>query len=235
MAAHNDSKMPGRSAKGKGGIELYSPTYFAACTLGGVIACGPTHTCQCLRHIRALDVTDAPNSCHTVRPRELSPRSPHSASCSEPSLKLRDPKRQHVDEPNNSLTTKLPGKMPPPSRRDPLHLEPPSLARHLRQRRPPRRLLRLVPHLRRLLLPRRRQIRLLRALQEPLRRENIPERQQDRRLPRRLGQRRVPGRYGTLSLRGDQGEDADDGAAVCEYVKGRVGEGGEEGGVWGSV
>ena len=38
--------MPGRSSKGKGGIELYSPTYFAACTLGGVIACGPTHTCK---------------------------------------------------------------------------------------------------------------------------------------------------------------------------------------------
>lgn len=28
----------------KGAIELYSPTYFAACTLGGIIACGPTHT-----------------------------------------------------------------------------------------------------------------------------------------------------------------------------------------------
>ncbi|KAI0139257.1 mitochondrial carrier domain-containing protein [Pestalotiopsis sp. NC0098] len=25
-------------------IELFSPTYFAACTLGGIIACGPTHT-----------------------------------------------------------------------------------------------------------------------------------------------------------------------------------------------
>ncbi|KAF1808627.1 mitochondrial carrier [Eremomyces bilateralis CBS 781.70] len=25
-------------------IELFSPTYFAACTVGGIIACGPTHT-----------------------------------------------------------------------------------------------------------------------------------------------------------------------------------------------
>lgn len=25
-------------------IELYSGNYFAACTLGGIIACGPTHT-----------------------------------------------------------------------------------------------------------------------------------------------------------------------------------------------
>lgn len=25
-------------------IELFSANYFAACTLGGVIACGPTHT-----------------------------------------------------------------------------------------------------------------------------------------------------------------------------------------------
>ncbi|KAK7949357.1 uncharacterized protein PG986_010243 [Apiospora aurea] len=30
--------------KPKSAIELYSPTYFAACTLGGIIACGPTHT-----------------------------------------------------------------------------------------------------------------------------------------------------------------------------------------------
>ncbi|KAF2674427.1 putative mitochondrial phosphate transporter Pic2 [Microthyrium microscopicum] len=28
----------------RGSIELFSPTYFAACTLGGIIACGPTHT-----------------------------------------------------------------------------------------------------------------------------------------------------------------------------------------------
>jgi len=28
----------------KGKIELYSKEYFAACTLGGIIACGPTHT-----------------------------------------------------------------------------------------------------------------------------------------------------------------------------------------------
>lgn len=39
------TKMPGRSDKGKGGIELYSPTYFGACALGGIISCGPTHTC----------------------------------------------------------------------------------------------------------------------------------------------------------------------------------------------
>ncbi|KAG9811325.1 hypothetical protein KCU63_g20894, partial [Aureobasidium melanogenum] len=28
----------------KRNIELFSGTYFAACTLGGIIACGPTHT-----------------------------------------------------------------------------------------------------------------------------------------------------------------------------------------------
>lgn len=38
------TKMPGRSEKGKGSIELYSPTYFGACALGGIISCGPTHT-----------------------------------------------------------------------------------------------------------------------------------------------------------------------------------------------
>lgn len=30
--------------KPKQQIELYSGNYFAACTLGGIIACGPTHT-----------------------------------------------------------------------------------------------------------------------------------------------------------------------------------------------
>lgn len=29
---------------GKQGIKLYTPEYYAACTLGGLIACGPTHT-----------------------------------------------------------------------------------------------------------------------------------------------------------------------------------------------
>ncbi|ODV82363.1 mitochondrial carrier [Suhomyces tanzawaensis NRRL Y-17324] len=28
----------------KGGIELFSPQYYAACTVGGIIACGPTHS-----------------------------------------------------------------------------------------------------------------------------------------------------------------------------------------------
>ncbi|KAL8999923.1 MAG: hypothetical protein Q9169_001329 [Polycauliona sp. 2 TL-2023] len=37
------TKMQGRGPS-KGNIELYSPTYFAACGLGGIIACGPTHT-----------------------------------------------------------------------------------------------------------------------------------------------------------------------------------------------
>ncbi|MCJ1337335.1 hypothetical protein MMC09_002617 [Bachmanniomyces sp. S44760] len=37
------TKMEGRGPAKKG-IELYSPTYFGACALGGVIACGPTHT-----------------------------------------------------------------------------------------------------------------------------------------------------------------------------------------------
>ena len=47
MATH-DTKTPARSEKGKGGIVLYSPEYYAACTLGGIIACGPTHTCKLL-------------------------------------------------------------------------------------------------------------------------------------------------------------------------------------------
>lgn len=41
----SQTKMPTIAPpKPKGKIELYSPTYFGACLLGGVIACGPTHT-----------------------------------------------------------------------------------------------------------------------------------------------------------------------------------------------
>ena len=36
------TKMQGRGPS-KGGIELYSSTYFGACALGGVLSCGPTH------------------------------------------------------------------------------------------------------------------------------------------------------------------------------------------------
>ncbi len=36
-------------------IELYSGNYFAACTVGGIIACGPTHTM-----VTPLDLVCAP-------------------------------------------------------------------------------------------------------------------------------------------------------------------------------
>lgn len=114
------------------------------------------------------------------------------------------------------------GKMPSPGRLKTLLLQPLRLAHHLRERRPARRLLRLVPHLRRLLLPRRRQIRFLRDLQEPVRREMVPQCQQNGRLPWSLGLRRIVGRPGPVSVRGRQSQDADDRAAVCIYVAGRV-------------
>jgi len=39
------SSVPGsKLAPGRGQIKLYSKEYFAACTIGGIIACGPTHT-----------------------------------------------------------------------------------------------------------------------------------------------------------------------------------------------
>lgn len=38
--------------KKKQGIILYSPTYYAACTLGGIIACGPTHTCKSVQPLQ---------------------------------------------------------------------------------------------------------------------------------------------------------------------------------------
>jgi solute carrier family 25 phosphate transporter 3 len=38
MANKLDAMKPQRK------IELFSGSYFAACTVGGIIACGPTHT-----------------------------------------------------------------------------------------------------------------------------------------------------------------------------------------------
>lgn len=37
------TKMDGRGPS-KDRIELFSPTYFGACALGGILSCGPTHT-----------------------------------------------------------------------------------------------------------------------------------------------------------------------------------------------
>lgn len=39
------TKTEGR-APSKANIELFSPTYFGACALGGIVSCGPTHTCK---------------------------------------------------------------------------------------------------------------------------------------------------------------------------------------------
>jgi len=43
MASGQKPKLPGVLTPQRK-IELYSGTYFAACTVGGIIACGPTHT-----------------------------------------------------------------------------------------------------------------------------------------------------------------------------------------------
>jgi solute carrier family 25 phosphate transporter 3 len=47
-------------------IELYSGNYFAACTLGGIIACGPTHTMvtplDLVSSLRRTDLTVASQS-----------------------------------------------------------------------------------------------------------------------------------------------------------------------------
>lgn len=47
------TQMQGRGPP-KGSIELFSPTYFAACGLGGIISCGPTHTCKALLRSRII-------------------------------------------------------------------------------------------------------------------------------------------------------------------------------------
>ena len=72
MATQGATQMPGRSSKGKGGIELYSPAYFAACTLGGIIACGPTHTCKCQLTSHPSNLLTF-SSRHSLGSRELLP------------------------------------------------------------------------------------------------------------------------------------------------------------------
>ena len=119
--------------------------------------------------------------------------------------------------------------MPPPSRLQNLLFQHQRLAHDLQSRGSPRRLLRLVPHLRRLLIPRRGQIWLLRGLQICLRRQNVPQRQQNRRLPRRVGVGGVPRGHRAVSIGGDQGEDADDYSSLRQHAAGRVGQGDGEG------
>ena len=72
MATQGATQMPGRSTKGKGGIELYSPSYFAACTFGGIIACGPTHTCKYLLTVYPNNLLMS-SSRNTLGSRELLP------------------------------------------------------------------------------------------------------------------------------------------------------------------
>ena len=104
--------------------------------------------------------------------------------------------------------------MPPPSRFQNLLFQRQRMAHHLQSRGSSRRLLWLVPHLRRLLIPRRGQIWVLRGLQIRLRRQDVPQRQQDSRLSRGVGVCRVPGGYRAVSFGGDQGEDADDDSSI---------------------
>jgi hypothetical protein len=42
-----------------GKIELYSPKYYAICTLGGIVACGVTHAA-----VTPLDLVPTPLSTH---------------------------------------------------------------------------------------------------------------------------------------------------------------------------
>lgn len=115
--------------------------------------------------------------------------------------------------------------MPPPSRFKTLRLQLRRLENNLRQRRPPRRFLRLDAHFYRLLLPGRGQVRLLRDLQVLLRRTTFPRREQDGRILGCVCVGRVLSRSGAVSVRGAQGEDADYDSAICVDVEGGLGEG----------
>ena len=166
-------------------IELFSGTYFGACTLGGIIGIVPNLP---------------PNPCS-----DCTTFSDKRLTCdSLPSLR---PNSHRRNPPG-------PRKMPAPSRPQNLLLQPPSLAQHHLQRRPPRRLLWMGPHLRRLFLPGSRKIRRLRGLQILLRRETLPQQPANHRLPRRQRDGRVHRRYLPLPFRSHQSPYADHAAAL---------------------
>lgn len=55
------SKASAAAGAGKGKIELYTPKYYAACALGGILACGITHALvtpldlvKCRRQVRTI-------------------------------------------------------------------------------------------------------------------------------------------------------------------------------------
>jgi solute carrier family 25 phosphate transporter 3 len=48
-------------------IELFSANYFAACTLGGIIACGPTHTMVTPLDLVSLPMPTTTNAALAIR------------------------------------------------------------------------------------------------------------------------------------------------------------------------
>lgn len=92
------------------------------------------------------------------------------------------------------------------------------MALDIRQGRHPGSIFRMVPDLRGLLVPGRRQIRLLRALQVLVRRQAVPQYEPHGGVPRRECFGRVPGGPGPVSARSDQGPHADNPPTICAQL-----------------
>lgn len=100
-------------------------------------------------------------------------------------------------------------KMPTASRRQAVQVEHAGVEDDLPTRRLTRSLLWVVTYIHRVLVPGRRQIRILRGLQISVWRPIGAECEQDGRVPRRVGKCRVLGRHCVVSPRGNQSAHAD--------------------------
>jgi len=157
--------------------------------------------------------------CLHLYPRPFVPTSsPHSNSTSlRPDPYSSHPPRSRKD--------------PPTSRFQALQIERLGMVHDLSRRRTPRRLLRLVTHIRGLLLSRRRKIWLLRGIQISVWREDVPGGQQAYYLPRCQCECGVSSGHCIVSVRGCKGPDADYVTAVCTHHARGDFEGCSEGGI----
>lgn len=130
---------------------------------------------------------------------------------------------------SHSGDTTGPGQDTTTSRYKTIHGQLLSLAVDIRQRRSPRRLLRMVPHVGWVQFPGHGQVRVLRGIQTHLRRQRVPQLEPHTGLPRGQRQCRVHRRHLPLPFRGDQGAHADDATTIRQHAAPGLVQGRREG------
>lgn len=150
-----------------GKIEPNSFKYFYSCGLGGIIGMSPFPSI-----LRSTSLTN-------ISPQLVVSKSIHITNNNTNNTDTRCRTYPH------SCNTSRPRQMPTPSRSQDLHLQSTSMALNLLEGRSPRRLLRLVPNIPGVFIPRRRQVWFIRVLQVPLRRPDVPPDKPHPRLPGR--------------------------------------------------